>query len=261
MGWAYEDWVGPFYQKGLEPGEWLARYARVFDTVEVDSSFYRAPALSLVERWRDVTPDGFRFTLKVPGEITHERKLRDIDAQLASFLATLAPLARAGKLGPLVAQFAPSFARQGNAEALADFLAKIPDDFALAVELRDDSWWTTETFRALESRGASLVWSVQPHATPPPRVTADFLYLRFVGDRALGTFGAIQRDLRSEMLAMKERLEREGADAREVYFLLNNHFMGYAPGTARILQEVMGLPLADLTRAMRAKGQFSLGEF
>ncbi len=194
MGWAYDDWVGPFYSPGTPPSEYLERYSRVFSLTEVDSSFYRAPTPFLTRRWASVTPDSFSFTPKFPREITHDPLGDDWSAKVASFLSALAPLRSAGKLGPLVAQFPPSFRRPSGASRLERLLAEIPTDFRLAVELRHNSWWAEETFHLLESRGAALVWSVFPGVSPPYRITSDFLYSRFVGDRALTTFDHLQRD-------------------------------------------------------------------
>jgi uncharacterized protein YecE (DUF72 family) len=260
-GWSYDDWRGPFYSADTAPGEYLSRYARVFDVAEVDSSFYRPPTPFLVRRWADQTPDGFRFTLKLPRDVTH-RPTGDSPEVLRRFLESLRPLADAGKLGPLVAQFPPSFHREPGRERLAQLLEAIPPSFQLAVELRHRSWWTEETIDQLTARGAALVWSVYPGVTIPPAVTGDFLYARFVGDRALDRFDRIQRDRRAEMEAMARRFREEGRSALEIYALVNNHFMGFGPGTAQILREVLGLPPVDLTAAQRAPGQavLDLGE-
>lgn len=257
-GWSYDDWRGPFYPTDAPPGEYLARYARVFDVVEVDSSFYRPPSPFLVRRWASETPDGFRFTLKLPRDVTH-RPTAESPEVLARFLESLEPLRSGEKLGPLVAQFPPSFHRTPGIDRLARLLEAIPPTFRVAVELRHRSWWTPETLRLLADRNVALVWAVYPQVTPPPVATTDFLYARFVGDRALERFDRIQRDRRPEMEAMARRFREEGASALEIYALVNNHYMGFGPGTAQILREVLGLPAGDLSAAQRAPGQRTLG--
>ncbi|HTT34293.1 MAG TPA: DUF72 domain-containing protein [Thermoplasmata archaeon] len=257
-GWSYDDWRGPFYPEHAAAGEYLARYARVFDCVEVDSSFYRPPTPFLVRRWAGVTPEGFRFSLKVPRDVTHT-PTAESPRILEAFLESLRPLADAGKLGPLVAQFPASFVRGSGHARLTALLSAVPDRFRLAVELRHRSWWTSETVDELRARGAALVWSVYPGVAPPHVTTADFLYARFVGDRALTTFDRIQRDRRTEIEAMARHFREEGRSALEVYALVNNHFMGFGPGTAQIVREVLGLPAADLTLASRDPGQSVLG--
>jgi uncharacterized protein YecE (DUF72 family) len=253
-GWSYDDWKGPFYPSDAPGGEFLERYARVFDVTEVDSSFYRPPTPFLVRRWAEVTPPGFRFTLKMPGDVTH-RPSAESPQILARFLESLRPLAEAGKLGPIVAQFPPGFRRDKGAARLASILDSTPTSFQLAVELRHRSWWTTETLKLLADRGAALVWSVYPGVHPPYARTADFVYLRFIGDRSIEKFDHLQRDERPAMEEMVRHLREEGASALEVYALVNNHFMGFGPGSAQVLREVLGLPPVDLTAAQRSPGQ------
>lgn len=257
-GWAYDDWVGPFYPSGTPPGDFLSCYARVFRVVEVDSSFYRAPTSFLVRRWADRTPEGFRFALKVPRDVTHESDPAAVHDVLDPFLSSLEPLRSRGKLGPVVLQFPPSFRAGNGAARLELLLDAVPREYALAVELRHSSWWTDATRSLLERRGAALVWSVVPETRPPPWVTGDFLYARFIGDRALTQFDRIQRDARPEIVSMKRLFEKEGAPVDSVFAFANNHFMGFGPGTAVVISEVLGEPPPDLGAAARRPGQTRL---
>jgi len=260
MGWGYDEWQGPFYPPGTPAVEYLPRYARVFDLAEVDSSFYRPPSSFLTSRWASVTPERFVFSLKIPREITHEGPAEGVEERAQRFLQGIEPLARSGKLGPVVAQFPPSFRRDRDSGKLERLLALLSRKGRIAVELRHSSWWVEDTRRLLEEHKAALVWSVVPQTQPPPWVTSDFLYARFVGDRALTRFDRIQRNLRPEMEAMKVQFDKEGLSAIQVYALINNHYMGFGPGSAQILQEVLGLPVADLTAASRTPGQHRLTE-
>src|SRR5208283_2499411 len=133
-GWAYDDWVGPFYPRGSAPGDFLTRYARVFRVVEVDSSFYRAPSPFLVRRWAERTPEGFRFALKVPRDVTHEAGSTDVHKVLDPFISSLEPLRSRGKLGPVVLQFPPSFHAASGKARLDLLLGAIPREYALAVD-------------------------------------------------------------------------------------------------------------------------------
>ncbi len=256
-GWAYDDWVGPFYPPGTPPGDYLSRYAKVFRTVEVDSSFYRPPTPFLVRRWADRTPDGFRFSLKVPRDVTHESGPQGANV-LERFLASLEPLRARGKLGPLVLQFPASFRRDRGAPTLDRLLDAVPTSFDLAVELRHRSWWVDGTRDTLTRRGATLVWSVLPETTPPAWVTGPFLYARFIGDRALTEFGWIQRSGRQAMEAMRARFDDEGRAIATVFAYANNHFMGFGPGTVAELSEVLGEPVPDLSAGARSWGQRAL---
>ena len=256
-GWAYEDWVGPFYPPGAPAGEFLTRYARVFPTVEVDSSFYRPPSPFLIHRWADRTPDSFRFALKVPRAVTHEPGPESA-AVLDGFLRSLDPLRDSGKLGPLLLQFPPSFRRPKGAGTLERLLRAIPSPTPLAVELRHRSWWVDATREALAARRAVLVWSIVPETAPPPWVTGDFLYARFIGDRALTKFDRIQRDDRGAFAAMRQRFDDEGRDIPTIYGFSNNHFMGFGPGTAVALAQALGEPTPELAAAARTAGQRTL---
>jgi uncharacterized protein YecE (DUF72 family) len=256
-GWSYEDWLGPFYPPGTPAAEYLPRYAKVFRTVEVDSSFYRPPTEFLVRRWASVTPEEFRFALKIPKDVTHPEPGVDGSATLARFLTSLAPLRSARKLGPVVLQFPASF-RVRESGRLADAVNSVPRDFSLAVELRHDSWWTPETRSLLESRNAALVWTVVPGTHVPAWVTSDFLYARFIGDRALTKFDRIQRDRRADLEAMRELFDREGRSATTVFAYSNNHFMGFGPETTAIFAEILGETRPDLELASRTEGQSRL---
>jgi uncharacterized protein YecE (DUF72 family) len=258
-GWGYDDWKGGFYPSGTEAGEYLQRYARVFKLAEVDSTYYQSPSRSLVARWASVTPPGFRFVPKLPGAITHEAKLRNVEAPLESYHAAVEPLRTAGKLRAVLASFPPSFTREKDGDALDEFLAAWPSATPLAVELRHKSWWVPDTYRALEAADAPLVWSVSEYGRTPPVVTSTWLYARMIGDRALSRFDRVQRDLTDEMRYWRQKFEDEGVSAEEVLVLLNNHFMGHAPATAVRMHEVLGLPPPDLSAAMRPVGQSSLG--
>ena len=261
MGWGYDDWAGPFYPAGTPAGEYLGRYARVFDLTEVDSSFYRSPSLFLTRRWAAQTPKGFVFALKIPKAITHSADDPFPAEALGEFVRAVEPIREAGKLGPLVAQFPPSFKATSGRERLREILLGVPRELRLAVELRHSSWWTPDTTELLRERAAALVWSVYPGVHPPYEVTADFLYARFVGDRALTTFDRVQRDGRPAMEEMRRHFEDEGRSARDAFVLMNNHFMGFGPGTAQVMQEVLGVPKADLGQASREPGQRDLRTF
>ncbi|MCI4351531.1 MAG: DUF72 domain-containing protein [Thermoplasmata archaeon] len=256
-GWGYDDWVGPFYPPGTPAGDYLARYARVFDLAEVDSSFYRAPTPFLTRRWATTTPDDFTFTLKVPRAII-DATPAEIPESVAAFCRAVEPIVAAGKLGALVAQYPPSFRRETGLLRLQALLTSFPVELPLAVELRHGSWWVPATRTELEGRSASLVWSVAPGVRPPFWITGSFAYVRFLGDRALQKFDHLQRDYREEMEVMRRHLEEEGRSAREAFLLVNNHFMGYGPGTAQVLREVLGLPPLDLTLARTVPGQRQL---
>ena len=141
QGWNYAAWVGPFYPTGTRPANFLTTYARAFSTVEVDSTFYAIPPDRTVLGWRDRTPAGFTFALKLPQEITHERRLRDAEDATELFLERARLLG--DKLGPILIQFGPDF-DVSNMEALEQYLPILPKDVRFAVEFRQRQWLTSE---------------------------------------------------------------------------------------------------------------------
>ena len=254
-GWGYEDWRGGFYPSGAPASEFLARYARVFDTTEVDSSYYAAPTRAQTERWAEATPDGFLFGLKFPGEVTHKRRLRDVEGHVDDFLAALTPLRTRGKLGPLVLQLPASVTRGKDGAALEAFLQRFPRSERLCVELRDASWWVPDTYRMLADAGASLVWSATEAGRTPAVLTSDLAYVRIIGDRTLTTFDRVQRDATGELQHWRDRLRDEGQSARDAMVLVNNRLMGFAPESVRLMHAMLGLPEPDLGAALRDGGQ------
>jgi uncharacterized protein YecE (DUF72 family) len=119
QGWNYDAWVGPFYPEGTRPVDFLRVYARAFDTVEVDSTFYAIPAPRTLRDWAERVPDEFQFALKMPQEITHESRLRNVAPALDQFFERARELGP--KLGPVLVQLGPDFA-PNELPALATFL-------------------------------------------------------------------------------------------------------------------------------------------
>lgn len=259
--WSYEDWVGPFYPPGTPMDERLPRYAKVFDLVEADSTFYRMPSLDMVRRWAEATPPGFLFTVKLGRRITHEAGLVGEDEYLKAFLERLQPLRDANKLAAVLAQFPARFRREKSAPALRPFLERWPRDIRLAMEFRNKGWFVSDTYDALRDHKASLVWWFREDGAAPPEVTSDFLYLRFVGEHDFERNDKLQKDLRPVMDEARRRLLAAPQEL-DAFVLLSNHFMGFGPETAAIMCEVLGLPRPDLAAARKGtKQRPTLGDF
>jgi uncharacterized protein YecE (DUF72 family) len=184
-------WLGTFYPDALQPADYLSYYAQHFDTVEVDSTFYRIPSLSTVRGWNAKTPKGFIFAVKVPQVITHEKVLVDCDAELKQFVDTMDLLG--GKLGPMVFQF-PYFNRSvftSGAQFLVRlkaFLNKLPEGRRFALEIRNKSWLDAQLADLLREHRVALVlqdqsWMPRPREFKFDPITADWTYIRWLGDR------------------------------------------------------------------------------
>jgi uncharacterized protein YecE (DUF72 family) len=182
-GWSYRHWRGSVYPPDLSPRAWLRHYATLFDTVEVNATFYRLPRRETVASWAEETPLGFLFAVKGSRYLTHVKRLRDPGGGIERLFAVLEPLEQAGKLGPLLWQLPESFRRRD--ERLAAFLDALPPG-RHAVELRHPSWFCADVYALLRERGAALVIADHPQRPYQAReLTASWTYLRFHhGDRA-----------------------------------------------------------------------------
>lgn len=253
-GWSYPEWKGVFYSDGLASGDFLSHYAERYAVVEVDSTFYRPPSVKMVEGWRDKTPEGFGFSLKVPQTITHEKILRHCEGELAGFLAAVRLLEN--KLLCCVLQF-NYFNRSAFTsldqflERLDPFLAAWPKDVPVAVEVRNKAWMTQKLADCLRLHQAAWVLPDQAWMPAPLSVvqkldvvTGPFAYVRLLGDRA--AVDALTKSLdhividRSEQLAADAEAIQRLREHVPVLTFVNNHFAGYAPETLQRLQELLG---------------------
>ena len=266
--WSFDEWRGAFYPADLPESHWLEFYARYFPTVEIDSTFYSAPAEGTARRWIDMTPASFRFSCKLPREITHACRLRDCSAHLGAFLRAVEPLA--AKLQVVLIQLPPSFAPKYGKESLRIFLEQLPRDFRFAIEFRHAGWHRPHIIRLLEKHRVCWVWAdttaLNERNLGPfeflPRTT-DFLYLRLLGDYATKYASDGQRMHRYGKLLWKReaaleswsvKIDRHLGEARNVWAFVNNHFEGFAPETCQRLAQRLGfeLPLPSETEIASA---------
>jgi uncharacterized protein YecE (DUF72 family) len=173
-GYTYPEWRGSFYPEKFPAGRMLGYYAERFPTVEINYTFYRTPSARTVAGWAAGTPEAFRFALKAPRRITHERRLKDVADPLGYFLDTARGLGT--RLGPVLFQLPPTF-RQ-DVDRLAGLLALWPADLRAAFEFRHDSWFAPEVYARLRERNAALCVADTEQGTTPAVATADWGYLR-----------------------------------------------------------------------------------
>lgn len=216
-GWQYADWREVLYPKGLAQREWLRRYAEVFDTVELNNSFYGLPAAATFEKWKESVPTGFVVAAKLSRYVTHVRGLRDPEASVHLFLERAAHLG--SHLGPVVMQLPPTLTvhEERLDRALGAFTAHV----RVAVEFRHPSWFTEGVRTVLRRHNAALVWADRAGRLQNPEwVTADWLYLRLHGGSGrAGNYG------RRVIDRYAGRLAREVHDA---YVYFNNDRTGNA---------------------------------
>jgi uncharacterized protein YecE (DUF72 family) len=234
-GWSYDSWRdGVFYPARLSSRRWLGHYATRFDTVELNSTFYRLPKSTAAERWVSETSDGFCFAVKVSRYLTHVVRLADTAKHLALLLDRIDPLVTAGKVGPLLWQLPPTFRRDDD--RLAAALEELPATFLHAFEFRHPSWFADEVVELLRRHGVALVIADRPEIRAFQRddLTADFTYLRF----HYGSRGRRGNYSRAELGAWADRI-RCYAHAVDVWAYFNNDWEGFAPANAQALTALL----------------------
>ena len=242
--------MGPFYPKGTQSRDFLSYYATKFDTVEVDSTFYRTPSAATVQGWDRKTPKGFVFAAKVPQVITHDKVLVDCDAEFNEFIEVMDNLGE--KLGPLLLQFG-YFSEKvfgGVNDFLArlrPFLEKLPRDHKFAVETRNKHWLVPQFIETLREHRVALALIDQSWMPRPAQwfekldpITADFVYVRWLGDRKAieertKVWNQVVVDRRAELTEWAGVL---GKLKIPIYVYANNHYAGYSPATVEMFRNL-----------------------
>jgi uncharacterized protein YecE (DUF72 family) len=233
-GWNYAHWRERVYPKGLPQRGWLEHYATLFDTVEVNTTFYRLPRREAVASWVEESPEGFLFAVKASRYLTHVKRLRDMEEGVARFFERIEPLVRSPKLGPVLWQLPPTFRRDDERLALA--LRHLPAG-RHSFEFRHESWFVPETYARLREHGVALV--IGDHPARPwqaHELTAEWAFLRFHYGRRGRNGNYSEREL-------DEWAERIDAWRRrvEVFAYFNNDWEGYAVKNALGLQARLGV--------------------
>ena len=200
-GWAYPQWKPDFYPAKLAAAKFLGYYSTRLNSVELNYTFRRFPTEKLLTGWIAATPADFKFAVKAHQNITHVKRLKDAEEWTARFLASLAPLNEAGKLGPVLFQL-PPFLRC-DLPRLKDFLAQLPRHTLAAFEFRHESWFCAEVFEALRGSSAALCQAESEKLETPNVQTADFAYFRL----RKKTYSAEER---SELASQAAELTQKG---------------------------------------------------
>lgn len=225
-GYQYPHWRGVFYPDDLPKSRWFEFYARHFDTVEINNTFYRLPGATVFDDWRDAAPAGFIYALKFSGYATHRKKLKDTKRPVQMFTQRAQRLK--SRLGPILVQLPPHW--HANLDRLDRFLPILPREYRWIVEFRDPTWLCDPVFDALARYGVGLCWhDLLPRH--PHRLTAGFSYFRFHGRHYAGNYSAAQ--LKSHARKIRDYLARGVG----VYAYFNNDAEGYAVGNALDLRD------------------------
>ena len=227
-GYNYPEWKGSFYPETLAATKMLPYYAERFSTVEINYTFYRMPTAKLVTGWAAQVPDNFKFTLKAPKRITHDRRLKDVADTVRGFCEAAAELGP--KLGSLLFQLAPSF--QKDLAVLDDFLQTLPPKVCAAFEFRHDSWLDEEVYARLRARNLALCIADTEKRSTPIIATADYAYLRLrdegYTDTDIGEWASTVHEL--------------AARCTDTYVYFKHESEGKGPEFARLLLDALAGP-------------------
>jgi uncharacterized protein YecE (DUF72 family) len=220
-GWNYAHWRERVYPQGLPARRWLEHYATLFDTVEVNNTFYRLPRREAVASWVKGSPPGFLFSVKASRYLTHVKRLQDMDQGVARFYERIEPLTSSPKMGPVLWQLPPTFRRDDD--RLAGALGRLPAG-RHCFEFRHESWFVPETYESLREHGVALV--VGDHPSRPwqaHELTAGWTFVRL-------HYGSRGRNGNYSERELDEWAGRIDAWRRrvEVFAYFNNDWEGYA---------------------------------
>jgi uncharacterized protein YecE (DUF72 family) len=229
-GWNYDHWRGRFYPRELPASRWFEYYSKVFDTVEINNTFYQLPAAKTFDHWREQAPLTFVYAVKANRFLTHMKKLKDPAQPLRRFFSRARRLRE--HLGPILYQLPPNWKR--NVERLGKFCDVLPGDLTHVFEFRDSDWLAGETFATLESHGACLCVHdlLDRH---PRRVTGPAAYVRFHGSGQLYS-GRYPRD---QLRRWADWMRDVASHDRRVFAYFNNDAEGNAVRDAMALRKLL----------------------
>jgi len=238
-GWDYKDWVGPFYPKQLERTQHLPYFSRIFDIVEINSTFYNLPTKSMVLNWKKRVPDNFRFIIKVWQKITHNLDDHDSGFLIDQFFSTMAFLSE--KTEYFLLQFPPWFKyTEIHLRKLVSLLTRIPSEFKYIIELRDNSWFNPIILsNFIDDKKIILGTTYKPGIIPYYLDNQSVYYIRLIGDRELTIFNRIQREQKEALSDLNKNINKfvKTPNIFEIFIIVNNHFAGFAPESVNSLKQ------------------------
>ena len=228
-GYNYKDWRGKFYPEKMPQRRWFDYYSSIFDTVEINNTFYKFPREKGLNNWRETAENDFQFTLKGHRYITHRKKLKDIAENVKQFEDLARLLKR--NLGCILWQLPPNLKR--NDEKLVQFCKDMDPAFKNVLEFRHESWYDKEVYEILKEHNVSFCSISSPEHPDDMIVTNDIGYVRFHGE-AKDWYDYLYSE--KELMEWYTKIKNSGA--KEVYIYFNNDIHTNAPENARQLKEL-----------------------
>ncbi len=251
IGFTYPEWRGSFYPAGLPAGQSLNFYSRVFNAVEINTTFYGSQSPAQAARWAAATPDNFRFCLKAPRKITHDLRLQNAESEMRAFLDSLSGLG--DKLGAILIQLPPSM-RVSEIRILEGFLAVLPKGPRYAIEFRHASWHTPVTDDLLRQHGVG--WVATDYEDLPVEIhpTSDFLYLRWIGrHNVIPHPGYEVIDRAARLQDWLERIKSGISGVESIFGFFDNDYAGHSPLTCKRFKVLAGLDLPPSSLAEQGR--------
>ena len=248
-GWDYVDWVGPFYQSKSKPK--LPFFSKVFDTAEINSTFYAVPRERTVMGWALNTPVRFSFAVKMNQEVTHSKVLdvgKGVEKDVEAFCERMSPLKKYKKLAAILIQLPPRL--RFNEERLSSFFDALPSDFRFAIEFRHRSWLRDETFSLLEKHEVAYTIVDEPRLPPDVVITSPLAYIRWHGRGTRTWYNYLYSG--DELQSWLPKVKQAAENAEEVYGYFNNHYHGFAPQNALTVLKMLGMASEKQLEALEA---------
>ena len=239
IGFSYKDWLGSFYPTGTSQRGYLSYYSKVFNAVELNTTFYSIPNQTTFQSWLHASPAVFRFCLKTPRRITHELGLKGAHGLMVEFIDSLHILGE--KLGPILIQLPPKYTQE-NYSVLSEFLESLPHTYQYAIEFRHASWYNGKTTNLLSQHRVCWVSSEFPNLPKEIIPTSNFLYFRWIGVNGMYQQHTHERvDKTNELRWWLEAISPISEQVQTVYGFFNNDYAGFAAGTCRRFKLIAGL--------------------
>ncbi|RPJ52205.1 MAG: DUF72 domain-containing protein [Chloroflexi bacterium] len=243
IGFSYPEWKNSFYPAGLPANQALYYYSRIFNAVEVNTTFYGPQSPTQIERWNAATPDDFRFCMKAPKRITHELRLKDSSPEMRAFIDASAGLG--SKFGAVLVQLPPSFTI-GERPTLETFLQTLPSGQRYAIEFRHASWFIPETGALLKQYGVGWVSNDYEELPVELHKTTDFLYIRWIArHNVIPHPGHEVLDRTERLQSWLQMIKANLEGASTVFGFFDNDYAGHAPATCNRLKAMAGLPVVS----------------
>jgi len=246
-GWSYKEWVGPLYDLGKSM---LQQYSNVFDTVELNSSFYRPPDEGTILGLTRNTKRGFMFSAKLNQRFTHDLRLKlnaETQEELEHFVQLFDPLLTQDRLGCFLVQLPPSLKR--NDQLLENFLSALPHRYDYVVEFRHKSWMDEATWRILSKYQAAYCIVDEPLLPSEIHITSPIGYIRWHGhgERPWYNYRYTQEQLQGWVPKIKE----VQANTKKTFGIFNNHFHGYAPENCIETMQMLGIAKPNQLKSLK----------